>query len=468
MLISNAEIEDVTGLDLRIQNGHIQEIGSGIKRQPGEQAWDADGGSVIPGLHDHHIHLYALAAAAASTACGPPDVRTASDLAQALARACRRTRPDGWVRGIGYHESVAGDLDRHKLDRWTGTTPVRIQHRSGALWVLNSEAMKQLPLTGDIEKPGIERDAQGLATGRLFRLDDWLRDHLGPPSPPELKSVGDLLARRGVTGVTDATPSNDASTLAAFTDAIAKRQLRQRLWIMGRPELPSSNAPGIERSAVKIMLDDARLPDFDGLRERIEQAHAARRSVAIHCVTRAELVFATEALAAAGVRDGDRIEHAAVTPPELMQRLSDLSLQVVTQHGFLYPRGDAYARDVEPQDRPWLYRGRGFLDAGVPLGGGTDAPFGPADPWRCIRDAVARRTENGQVLEAPEALSPENALALFTTAAEAPGSHPRRVAVGCPADLCVLDRPWSRARSVLSSDLVAGTICRGEILWRRV
>ena len=71
MLISNAEIEDVTGLDLRIQNGHIQEIGSGIKRQPGEQGWDADGGSVIPGLHDHHIHLYALAAAAASTACGP-------------------------------------------------------------------------------------------------------------------------------------------------------------------------------------------------------------------------------------------------------------------------------------------------------------------------------------------------------------------------------------------------------------
>ncbi|MFP8873984.1 MAG: amidohydrolase family protein, partial [Myxococcota bacterium] len=101
MLICNAEIEGVTGLDLRIENGHIQEIGSGIKRKPGEANWDAGGGGVIPGLHDHHIHLYALAAAEASTPCGPPEVRTASDLAEALARACRRAQPGGWVRGIG-------------------------------------------------------------------------------------------------------------------------------------------------------------------------------------------------------------------------------------------------------------------------------------------------------------------------------------------------------------------------------
>ena len=34
-----------------------------------------------------------------------------------------------WLRGTGYHESVAGELDRHALDRWVPARPVRVQHR---------------------------------------------------------------------------------------------------------------------------------------------------------------------------------------------------------------------------------------------------------------------------------------------------------------------------------------------------
>ena len=467
MLISNAEIAGLPGLALRIEGNRITQVGPRLQRNPGEVMIDARGGALIPGLHDHHIHLHALAAARASVPCGPPHVRTAADLAKALARACREMPVGDWIRGTGYHESVAGELSSRVLDEWTGHTPIRIQHRSGALWVLNTAALNRLPAIRDSQKSGIERDSHGVATGRLFRLDDWLREQLGPSSPPDLGAVSEELARHGITGATDATPTNDASAVAAFADAAREGRFRQKLSVMGKLEMPEIKAPGIERTCVKIMLDDERLPELDHLHQNIEEAHAARRCVAIHCVTRGELVFATEALAMAGVRTGDRIEHAAVTPPELMRRLAELSLQVVTQHGFLYERGDVYAREVDLQDQPWLYRGQGFIDAHVPLGGGTDAPFGAADPWRSIQAAARRKTESDQVLEPRESLLPEKALALFTTPAEAPGGASRHIAPGHAADLCILDRPWSAAREVLSRDLVAATICSGELLWQR-
>jgi predicted amidohydrolase YtcJ len=188
--------------------------------------------------------------------------------------------------------------------------------------------------------------------------------------------------------------------------------------------------------------------------------------VAFHCVTRAELVLALAALESAGVERGDRIEHASVAPPELVKLLAERRVSVVTQPGFVHERGDAYLSDVEPAEVRWLYRGRGFLEAGVPLGGGSDAPFGEADPWIAMRAAVDRRSAGGDTLCSDEALSPEEALALFTSPPEAPGGPPRRIEVGAPADLCLLDRPWSRARRTLSRAAVRATLIGGALVHR--
>jgi predicted amidohydrolase YtcJ len=278
--------------------------------------------------------------------------------------------------------------------------------------------------------------------------------------------VGRQLAENGVTGATDATPGNAAAELGLFAEAVATGALPQRLVVMGSPSLPEPSDPRIERGAVKIVLAEHDLPAFDTLCDEIAQAHASARPVAVHCVTRAELVLAVGAFAAAGARAGDRIEHASIAPPDVVKLLADLPLTVVTQPNFVRERGDAYAVEVESGDRPWLYRCRGFDDAAVPLGGGTDAPFGEPDPWAAMRAAVDRRTAGGLRVCPAEALDPERALALFTTRADAPGAAPRRVEVGAPADLCLLDRPWSRARERLSRELVAATIRDGRLLYR--
>ena len=440
LLIVNAEVAGAGGQDVRCRDGQVVEVGASLTRNAGEQVLDANGGALLPGLHDHHIHLLALAATARSVRCGPPAV---TDRA-ALGRALRQAPGSGWIRGVGYHESVAGLLDRQTLDRFEAERPVRIQHRSGKMWFFNSPALRALGIAAP--------------SGRLFRGDRLLRERLPASDDPRpgLAAVSARLASYGVTGVTDATPSNNPETSALYRSV----PLRQRLQVMGDESLAAG--------PLKILLDDAALPPLEALRERVANAHRRGRPVAIHCVTRTELIFALAAFGDAGTRRGDRIEHAAVADDEALALLRRTRgardhLTVVTQPNFIAERGDAYRRDVPASDQDVLYRGRGFLDADIPIGGGTDAPFGHPDPWRAMHAAVHRRAPDGGQLGPRETLSPEQALALFTTPLAAPGAEPRRVAVGAAADLCLMNAPWARIRRRLLAEDVAATIIAGRL-----
>jgi predicted amidohydrolase YtcJ len=256
------------------------------------------------------------------------------------------------------------------------------------------------------------------------------------------------------------TPRNDTRAAELLSVMYEEGTLLQRVWVAGTLEL---DGPG----PTKVHLHDTAFPPFDELRALMSDSHALGRSVAVHCVTEAELVFALAAFREAGTQPGDRIEHASVTPPALLEQLAELSLTVVTQPNFVAERGDAYLTDMPACEHEWLYRCQSFLQLGIPLAGGTDAPFGNADPWAAIRAATQRQTQSGQPLGVGEALTPEEALALFLGTPEAP-AQPRSIETGAIADLCLLDRPWCEARASLSRDHVRATLRDGELIFDRV
>lgn len=468
MLIRNAQISFREQTDLRTEHGLIAGIGPQLRAADDEEVVDAGGAALLPGLHDHHLHLRSLAAALGSVPCGPPQVRSAEALAGSLRKAASdpQCKPGEWIRGIGYHESVAGEIDRDWLDRQVPEHPLRIQHRGGRLWVLNTKA---LDLIGAMDGGGdpLER-MDGRLTGRLYDADAWLRDRLGN-ARQNLFRVSRWLAGFGITGVTETTPANTRDDFAYFHAAQERGELLQDILLMGDSSLDDCDDthPGIARGPRKFHLHDADLPELCGVCAVIEASHSQRRPVAFHCVTRAELVFALVALREAGSIAGDRIEHASITPPDLLDQIRTLGLTVVTQPNFIGERGDAYLKDVDDADQPWLYRLRGFLDAGVPLAGSTDAPFGDANPWRAMQDAVSRRTHGGSVIGAGEALGPEEALALFLSPLQSPGGPVREIAVGQPADLCLLDRSWRDARRNLADVRVQLTLKAGKPVWRQ-
>lgn len=442
-LLRDVEI-DGHRTDVRLAGGRVAEIGPGLGRRPGEELQDGAGGALLPGLTDHHLHLHAMAAAGHSTRCGPPHVRDRAALAEALATG--PADEHGWVRGIGYHESVAGDLDGDSLTALHPARPVRVQHRGGALWILNAPAAELLGLaTGP--HPGIERDHAGRPTGRLWRADDWLRTRLPGARPPDLAGVGGRLARLGITSVTDATPDLDDGALDAIARAVADGKLAQRVHLLGVP-LYRPAPPGTTTGPYKIVIADSGLPGLEGLTGRIRAAHRAGRAVAVHCVTREALVLLLAAFEEIGSVPGDRVEHAALVPAELLVDLARHGPRIVTQPGFLTERGDDYLRDVPRTDHADLYRCRSLRDAGIPLALSSDAPYGPLDPRAVIAAAVHRRTPAGAVLGDAERLNPSAALDAYLAPPDDPGGPPRRIAAGSRADLVLFDR----SRAAITAD----------------
>jgi predicted amidohydrolase YtcJ len=422
------EIGGEPDLEVRVEGGRITEVGRSIRRDSADDVVDAQGAAVIPGLHDHHVHLRAMAAAVASVAVGPPiDARQFADRLRAA--------PGPWVRAIGYHESVAGPLDRHTLDRLVPDRAVRVQHRSGALWVLNTRALE---LTAGLDR---------FPDGRLFRADEWLAG-VAPRPTLDFGSVGLRAAAQGVVGFTDASPKPGPVT---DLDAVP-----QRVHVMGPVGLEVEGSPHRSRGPVKVLLDDVDLPGLAELASTISDAHREGRPAAVHCVTQAQLVLTVAAYQDAGTIHGDRVEHGSLIPPELVSEVAALGLVVVTQPNFVVERGDQYAVEVDQGDLASLYRVRSLLDAGVLVAAGTDAPYGNADPWLAIRAAVERTLGAGERVDATTALG------LFLGFADAP-ARPRTVAAGAAADLCLLKAPLAAVLRDPTSDAVAMTVIGGDV-----
>lgn len=458
MLLRNVEV-GARRVDVRVADGRIAEVGAAL---PGRATIDGGGSSaLIPGLHDHHVHLLATAAARVSVAAGPPHVRTAAELRAALAGA---VAVQGWVRAVDYDEAVAGHLDRADLDGLHGARPVRVQHRSGALWMVNSAGAEVLGLD-HADLAGIERDARGRATGRLWRADAWLTERIGARAAPDLAGVGRQLAQAGVTGVTDATPSMTDDATALIAAARRDGLLPQRVTLLAadRDRVPN----GLTLGPAKLVLADHDLPTMDEIAAHVERARAQGRAVAMHCVTRESLLLALTVLADVGAGSGDRIEHAAVAPPEAAALAASLGVVVVTQPSLVARRGDDYLDRVEHGDREYLWPWASLRNAGVPVAGSSDGPYGDLDPWAGIRAAVERTTPSGRIVGAHERVDPETALAGWLTAADAPGGPVRGVRPGEPADLILLDAPLVEVMADPHPRHVSLTMIGGEIVHQR-
>jgi predicted amidohydrolase YtcJ len=457
LLIRDAEVEGRRA-SVRVEDGTITHVEKFMTDQPGENVLDASGGALIPGLHDHHVHIFAAAAAGNSEPLGPPDVVDVAAFRHRLAGRAARTPVDQWVRGIGYHESVAGTLDRDALDNVVRHIPVRIQHRSGALWVLNSLGVERLQLEA-LHDVAIERDDKGKPTGCLWRGDHLLRD-ISPGVRPDLEAFGTQEAAYGVTGLTDATPDLSDADIVLLVGALASGSLPQRVHAMCPLGGQAESHARVSTGPVKIMLDDSALPSLDELVESARGAYAEGRRVAVHCVTRTQIVLTLAALKIAHTPGGDRIEHAAILPPELDRTVSALGVVLVMQPNFVVERGDDYKDAVDKRDMDAICRCGTLIRQGLTLAAGTDAPFGRADPWATMRAAVERRTASGFPLGAAERINPRQALGLFLGRAAHPG-RPRAVLPGEPADLCLLTVPLDVALRELTAEVVRATIVDG-------
>jgi hypothetical protein len=478
---------DAVGMSLLA--GRVQRLYAAASDMPssGGELVDCDGATIMPGFVDPHCHPAALGAHLSAIDCGPGAAASISEIVERIRGAAPRPRASAeWVRAVGYDELLLREKrhpTRHDLDEAISSAPLMLAHGSGHAVVLNSLAMSEVGLgTTTREPPGgtIDRDAvTGEPTGLLLEMSDWLAARL--PSITrgrqleQLDQAANALLAAGVTSVTDAGHRNDGDRMSLYVEAgyaeSGRTRFPLRTTVMLRPGVDRGKiraTASVKPGLTKLMLtaSSGQLHPGPGELKELVEAEAAAGSpgVAIHAVEREAVVAAAEAFqsvrgAATNTEFVMRIEHAAEAPLEVVRAIAESGAAVVTQPGFIYSRGDRYlAAATEGGPAPDdVYPLRSFLDAGVPVAAGSDAPYGTWRPLEAVRAAVERRSATGSAVGMSQAISAAEALRLF-------GGGSLRA--GGRADFVVLSgNPLHTETGLLAEIEIFATYIGGERVW---
>jgi predicted amidohydrolase YtcJ len=447
------------------------------------------GRMVAPGFIDSHIHF--REAAAAATGVSVQRCRTVGDLLADLRLAAGKTPPGNWLRAFGCDEALIYEKrgpTRAELDQSLPKNPLRLRHQTlHATW-LNSRAISLLGLEAPDFKPPIGanmiRDAAGKLTGLVVGMETWLSNHLPLVTAAESESRARIMSRElaaaGVTAFTDATTRNGPVEVEQFGKLAQSGAICQRVSVMiGGQHLDAADRCAQLARAARISLAGAKfMPGYQydaaGLSRPVRLALERGLDCAFHVTEIEELEEAVGALEAAKSQfDGPheiprfRIEHGGLITPNYIGRLMALGAWVVTNPGFIYFRGPKYAD--EPGLVAHMYRAHSLKFAGVHLVGATDAPVTPAKPLAAIAAAISRTTVDGVELAPTEALSMQQAFALFTIeAARLARVEAGVLEPGRRGDVIVLPRdPFTLKPMDLMNLAVDITVVGGRVVYER-
>ena len=483
---------------------------------------DLGGAPVLPGFHDAHFHTKLTGARLASLRLRPDSVSTLDELYGAV-RTFAAERPEGaYVIGAGYDQNVlGGHPSAEALDLVAGGRPVILEHVSGHMLVMNTEAFTRAGYPGRRDVPDIvgghvARDHLGVATGLLQENAMELGTALTVPETAEdiqhhLALASSYASRNGLTSLTE--PGGGAP-FGEYLTAIERGTMQQRLTVMPwaeqlhdlrliRDDLPHFGFDegirtgfGDDRlrlGPVKFMSDGSLIgksaamtccyhgePDNlgfmrwepDVLRERVLAAHHAGWNVAIHAIGDAAVDHSLTAIEhaqsmspRAGARH--RIEHFAVASDEQVARAARLGVIAVPQGRFISEFGDGMAAALGPERTRLCYRMRSLIDAGMVLPGSTDSPVSDGEPLMSMHDMVNRTTQTGAEFTPSERITVEQAVRAYTYGsayAVRQEQHLGSLTVGKLADAVVLsDDLFEIAPDRIRTVTVGATLVGGEV-----
>jgi predicted amidohydrolase YtcJ len=449
---------------------------------------DMQGGTILPGLTDAHLHIRNYALGLQKIDC---ETTTKEECLQRVAERVKKAKPGEWVLGHGWNQNSWETWpSASDLDAISPNNPVYLTAKSlHAAWA-NTAALKIANVsvnTPDPKDGQIQRDDAGRATGILLESAmDLVGDVIPEPPLEEIASAIEkaqtILWKLGLTGIHDF-DRRDSFMALQHLHAQGKLKLRVNKNIPVE-SLEHASELGLRTGfgddwlwigSVKAFMDGALGPrtaamfqpyltepanfgilnmDGEELFEHARHAADAGLSMTVHAIgdrANHEVLDAYEQLRAYEREKGlphlrHRIEHVQIIHADDAPRLA--KLDVIASMQPIHATSDMVMADRYWGERAALsYAWRTQLDHGARLVFGSDAPVESPNPFWGLRAAVTRRRADGspsvegwypeQKLTLPEALS-----ACTTGAAYAANAEDRlgKLAPGYLADLILLDR----------------------------
>ena len=458
---------------------------------PDDEIVDLDGGLLLPGFIDSHVHIFGTGLAEMGWRIDLTGMTREETCAVLAARVEERGAGE-WVLAGGWDESQWPDrrhLGRRELDRFSPRSPVGAVRMDGHLLVVNSEGLRiarELFLDDTLEEL---IDAE---RGEIREQAAWkMLASLEPDSSTlaeAFAAAARLCHRCGVTSVHTMTAQD---RIAVLLNAKDRNRLRVTTYhkvagveeIADVRETDAFDGTWARFGGVKAFADGSfgagnaavREPYVDGgagvlnhtdasLEAILRRCEAAGWQTAIHAIgDRAiEQVLRVHAVVGSSHELRHRIEHFELPTGDQIERVKRLGLLLSMQPNFIgnwsgsgsmYERklGGARDRNSNPLRR--------VLDAEVPLAFGSDGM--PLAPIYGMASAVNAAYESQRV-------TVDEALACYTERGSWFSSEEGvqgRLEVGALADLVIIDEDPRAAPDQLAERRIRRVYVGGECVY---
>lgn len=440
------------GADGRIQEvGRTKQIRRRISR--GTQVIDAQGGTIMSGIHDGHMHPLGAAAQSLNPSLhnAPMTVPELQATLQELLDASTDQEPDGWLQVTDWNPVgllPAGTV-AHKsfLDALNTSRPIYLQGSDFHNSFVNSRALALAGVDRTTPDPSggeIVRDGSGEATGLLKdNAQGIVRQVIPEPTSEQLEgayaAMATFLLSNGVTSFMDAATGEDS--LQTYSDLIGRGLMPQQVTpalVIDPTMAPSAaaeylgdlrnrygNVPGMRMTTAKVFLDgvmefpaqtaallspyldaDGRPTDNYGdlyasgpaFRKLMIELDREGWQVHSHAIgdraVRVGLDGCEAALKANGRRDRRHtITHLQLVHPRDYPRFA--ALGVIGSMQLQWAIRNVFTLDaLEPyigaERFKRLYPARSLVNAGMRMAGGSDWPVDAFRPFNQIATAIDR------------------------------------------------------------------------------
>jgi predicted amidohydrolase YtcJ len=458
------------------------------------------GRRVIPGFNDTHNHLLSMGRVLGEVQLYA--ARSIDEIKELVAERVRASTPGAWISGRGWDESLLRDRrfpNRHDLDEVAPNNPVVLERvwnmllcNTGALNAADVGRHTPDPPADQLYAGRIERDGTGDPTG-VFR--DRAKRLILDAVPPEtieddersIRAACAAFNRFGITSVAE--PGLFPEQMRAYQHVRRAGDLTVRVsmcaagWGFGAAEADEEVARRVDdigiytgygdawlrMDTVKLLPDGgvgdrtalmfepyANEPDNYGqfviaepdLFRHIAWCHEHGWSVDCHaCGDRMIELVARAYAAAQDARPDDtirhRIHHAYLPTATALELMREYRIPALATIPFVHSLGESFVTSLGEERAARVMPLRTYLDAGVPLALGSDAPVTTYNPFVGIYSAVTRKTVYGRELGPEQRISRAEAIRLYTADSAwvtFEDASKGSLTPGKLADIAVLDR----------------------------
>lgn len=466
-------------VDLVLVDGRIADIAPTGNLRPRGFVIDGEGGWLVPGLWDHHVHVVQWALTSDRVPLG--DVASARDAAAVMALA---PESDGRRIGTGFRDGLwPDDPSLELLDAATGSVPT---------YLINADVHSVWMNSAAFRREGFEPVASGmLREENAFEISRRVNAVDPAAADRAVERMARAAAARGVVGLVDLDMTwNDEpwqrrvargfdtlrvsyGTYPRHLDRAIAEGLRtgdpvrgaaHDLVRVGPLKAITDGSLGTRTAAcTHAYANEAgnfgilTVPPEE-LVDMMTRATAAGLECAIHAIGDVANAHALDAYARTGAVG--TIEHAQLVAHTDIPRFARLGVaaSVQPEHA-LDDRDMTDAIWAEQSAQP--YPLRALVDSGANLRLGSDAPVSPLDPWAAMASAVFRTRDGREAWQPHQRIGIETAIAASTVGGS---TAPAEITPGARADLVIVgDDPLTADERGLRGMPVRTTLLAGRV-----